>query len=72
MRVFLESARIRAFRERTDMGRIVFHIDQNCYFASVEMISHPEYKNVPMAVAGDEVEIIRISLMPASIKTEMG
>ena len=36
------------------MSRIVFHIDQNCYFASVEMISHPEYKDVPMAVAGDE------------------
>lgn len=36
------------------MNRIVFHIDQNCYFASVEMISHPEYRNVPMAVAGDE------------------
>ena len=35
------------------MKRIIFHIDQNCYFASVEMISHPEYRNVPMAVTGD-------------------
>lgn len=35
------------------MKRIVFHIDQNCYFASVEMISRPELKDVPMAVAGD-------------------
>ncbi|MCQ2515632.1 MAG: DNA polymerase IV [Saccharofermentans sp.] len=35
------------------MSRVIFHIDQNCYFASVEMISHPEYKNVPMAVTGD-------------------
>lgn len=35
------------------MKRIIFHIDQNCYFASVEMISRPELKNVPMAVAGD-------------------
>ena len=35
------------------MKRIIFHIDQNCYFASVEMISHPEYRNVPMAVVGD-------------------
>lgn len=35
------------------MKRTIFHIDQNCYFASVEMISHPEYRNVPMAVTGD-------------------
>ena len=35
------------------MKRIIFHIDQNCYFASVEMISKPELRNVPMAVAGD-------------------
>lgn len=36
------------------MDRVIFHVDQNCYFASVEMISHPEYRNVPMAVAGDK------------------
>ena len=36
-----------------NMKRIIFHIDQNCYFASVEMISRPELRNVPMAVAGD-------------------
>ena len=35
------------------MQRIIFHVDQNCYFASVEMIAHPECRNVPMAVAGD-------------------
>ena len=35
------------------MKRIIFHIDQNCYFASVEMISRPELRDVPMAVAGD-------------------
>lgn len=36
------------------MKRIIFHVDQNCYFASVEMISRPELRDVPMAVAGDE------------------
>lgn len=36
------------------MGRIIFHIDQNCYFASVEMIFHPECRDVPMAVVGDK------------------
>ena len=35
------------------MNRIIFHIDQNCYFASVEMIARPELRDVPMAVAGD-------------------
>ena len=35
------------------MKRIIFHIDQNCYFASVEMISRPDLRDVPMAVAGD-------------------
>ena len=35
------------------MEKVIFHIDQNCYFASVEMLSHPEYREVPMAVAGD-------------------
>ena len=35
------------------MQRIIFHVDQNCYFASVEMIAHPECRDVPMAVAGD-------------------
>lgn len=35
------------------MKRTIFHIDQNCFFASVEMIAHPEYRKVPMAVTGD-------------------
>ena len=33
--------------------RIILHVDQNCFFASVGMIYHPEYRNIPMAVAGD-------------------
>lgn len=35
------------------MDRIILHVDQNCYFASVEMIEHPELRKVPMAVVGD-------------------
>lgn len=35
------------------MTRTVFHIDQNCFFASVEMVAHPELREVPMAVTGD-------------------
>ncbi|MBR7111761.1 MAG: DNA polymerase IV [Clostridia bacterium] len=33
--------------------RIVLHCDCNGFFASVEMLSRPELKSVPMAVAGD-------------------
>jgi DNA polymerase-4 len=35
------------------MERTILHCDCNGFFASVEMIDHPELKNVPMAVAGD-------------------
>lgn len=34
-------------------GRVILHCDCNNFFASVESIDHPEYKTVPMAVAGD-------------------
>ncbi|MBQ9802968.1 MAG: DNA polymerase IV [Clostridia bacterium] len=33
--------------------RIILHCDCNGFFASVEMLSHPELRAVPMAVAGD-------------------
>ena len=35
-------------RERT-----IYHIDCNSFYASVECLDHPEWKQVPMAVAGD-------------------
>ncbi len=36
--------------------RIILHCDCNSFFASVESVSHPEYKSVPMAVCGDPDE----------------
>ena len=36
------------------MDRKILHVEQNCFFASVEMKNHPELKNVPMAVGGDQ------------------
>ena len=33
--------------------RVILHCDCNNFFASVESVDHPEYKTVPMAVAGD-------------------
>ena len=32
--------------------RVILHCDCNSFFASVETVLHPEYKNVPMAVCG--------------------
>lgn len=32
--------------------RVILHCDCNSFFASVETVFHPEYKDVPMAVAG--------------------
>lgn len=33
--------------------RVIFHCDCDAFFASVEETYHPEYRDVPMAVAGD-------------------
>lgn len=35
------------------MDRIILHCDMNGFYASVELISHPQLKNRPMAVCGD-------------------
>ena len=35
------------------MDRIILHYDLNCFYASVELLSHPDLRDVPMAVCGD-------------------
>ncbi|MGN1014011.1 MAG: DNA polymerase IV [Butyricicoccus sp.] len=35
------------------MDRCILHVDCNCFYASVEMLYHPETRNHPMAVGGD-------------------
>ena len=35
------------------MDRIILHCDLNCFYASVELLSHPDLRDVPMAVCGD-------------------
>ena len=35
------------------MERIILHCDLNNFYASVECLHHPEYRNVPLAVGGD-------------------
>ena len=36
--------------------RVILHCDCNSFFASVETVLNPEYKNVPMAVCGSEAD----------------
>ena len=35
------------------MDKTILHCDLNSFFASVELISHPELRSKPMAVCGD-------------------
>lgn len=35
------------------MARIILHCDLNCFYASVELLRHPELRDVPVAVCGD-------------------
>lgn len=35
------------------MSRTILHSDMNCFYASVEMLHHPEFSGKPLAVGGD-------------------
>lgn len=37
----------------SNMKRVILHCDMNAFFASVELLDHPELNDVPMAVCGD-------------------
>ncbi|UJL44782.1 DNA polymerase IV [Virgibacillus sp. NKC19-16] len=37
-------------------GRVIFHIDMNCFYASVEMAHDPKLKGKPLAIAGNPEE----------------
>ncbi|WP_099158442.1 DNA polymerase IV [Virgibacillus ndiopensis] len=37
-------------------GRVIFHIDMNCFYASVEMAYNPMLKGKPLAIAGNPEE----------------
>lgn len=55
----------------SSMKKVILHCDLNCFFASVEMLYHPEFRNVPMAIAGDPENrhgIILAKNVPAKLK----
>ncbi len=35
------------------MERVILHCDLNCFYASVELLGHPDLQDIPMAVCGD-------------------
>ena len=35
------------------VDRVIFHCDLNSFYASVELLSHPELRHLPVAVCGD-------------------
>ncbi|MFZ3577115.1 DNA polymerase IV [Virgibacillus sp. DJP39] len=37
-------------------GRVIFHIDMNCFYASVEIAYNPKLKGKPLAIAGNPEE----------------
>ena len=61
------------FRKGGDgMERTILHSDCNCFYASVEMLHHPETRNVPMAVGGDPEARHGIVLTANYIAKRMG
>ena len=35
------------------MERVILHCDLNCFYASVELLGHPDLRDIPTAVCGD-------------------
>ncbi|HHW93911.1 MAG TPA: DNA polymerase IV [Clostridiaceae bacterium] len=52
--------------------RVILHVDQNSFYASVEMLRSPALRNVPCAVAGDPVNRHGIILAKNQIAKRAG
>ena len=54
------------------MDRKILHVDQNCFFASVEMKNNPQLRDVPMAVCGDQEQRHGIVLTKNALAKKAG
>lgn len=54
------------------MDKVILHCDLNNFFASVESLSHPEFKTVPMAVAGSREDRRGIILAKNELAKKFG
>ena len=52
--------------------RVILHCDLNNFFASVESLAHPEFKTVPMAVAGSSEDRHGIILAKNELAKKFG
>ncbi|MFC2948238.1 DNA polymerase IV [Virgibacillus sediminis] len=43
-------------KETVKKRRVIFHLDMNCFYASVEMAYNPDLKGKPLAIAGNPQE----------------
>lgn len=54
------------------MDRVIFHCDLNSFYASVELLSHPELRHLPVAVCGDPESRHGIILAKNMLAKQMG
>lgn len=59
-------------KEVIPTDRVILHCDLNCFFASVELLSHPELRHRPMAVCGDPSARHGIILAKNELAKRMG
>ena len=52
--------------------RVILHCDLNCFFASVELLSHPDLREIPTAVCGDPASRHGIILAKNEPAKQMG
>ena len=54
------------------MARVILHCDLNSFYASVELLRHPELKRLPVAVCGDPSSRHGIILAKNQLAKEKG
>ena len=53
---------IEALEKERDLSRTIVHIDLDAFYASVEILSRPHLKDVPMAVGSNHM-LVRWSML---------